>query len=95
MKLAFVTFKDREDLLEGSRENFLNTVEEVKTYISEGEFAFFVNIKGVHGKRNAPFNSYKEAYKYAEGIKAGGTPAKDIFISCVRQETATADDIDC
>ena len=95
MKLGFVTFKDREDLLEGSKENFINTLAELKEYINSGEFAFFVNVRGEHGNRNAPFNSYKEAYTFAESIKAKGMLSKDIFISCVRQEIATADDIDC
>lgn len=95
MKLGFVTFKDREDLLEGSRENFINTLDELREYISTGEFAFFVNIRGEHGNKNAPYPTYKQAYQYAEGVVAGGTPASNVFISCVRQEIATADDIDC
>ena len=95
MRVRFTTFKDRGDLLEGSRENFLNTVEEVKEYVSKGDFVFFVNIRGVSGEHSAPHQTFRQAYAKAEDIAAGGTPVQDIYISCVSQQVATSDDIDC
>lgn len=95
MRLKFTTFKDRGDLLEGAKENFLNTLEELKQYVANGEFAFFVNVKGVHGETNAPFTTYKAAHQYAERlIDEAGYNAKNVYISCVTQQYATADDID-
>lgn len=95
MRLKFITFKDRGDLLEGAKENFLNTLEELKTYVANGEFAFFVNVKNVHGENNAPFATYKAAHQYAERlVDEAGYNAKNVYISCVTQQYATADDID-
>jgi len=94
MRLRFTTFKDRGDLLEGARENFLNTLEELKTYVANGEFAFFVNVKNVHGETNAPFRTYREAHEQAEKLATQGYNPREIYISCVSQQYATADDID-
>lgn len=94
MRVPFVVFKDRGDLVEGDKSNFLNTVEEVKDYVEGRDVAYFVNVRGVTDTHEAPVNSFKHALKKAESIRELGTSRENIFISVAFQEFATADDVD-
>lgn len=94
MRVPFVVFKDRGDLIEGDKSNFLNTVEEVKQYTEGRDVAYFVNVRGVTDTHEAPVSSFRHAVKKAEDIRETGTAREDIFISVAFQEFATSDDID-
>lgn len=94
MRVPFVVFKDRGDLIEGDKSNFLNTVEEVRAYTDGRDVAYFVNVRGVTDTHEAPVTSFKHAVKKAEDIRETGTARENIFISVAFQEFATADDID-
>ena len=94
MRVPFTVFKDRSDLAEGDKANFLNSVEDVKQYTEGRDVAYFVNVRGVHDSKEAPMQSFKEAVQKAENLVSCGTLKGDIFISVSFQEYATSDDID-
>ena len=94
MQLKFITFKDRADLVEGDRSNFINDLQTLKNYIADQDVRYFVNIKGVHGERNAPFNTYKDAHVMCEKLLVDGYKRDELFISVSKQQYATSDDID-
>lgn len=95
MQLKFTTFKDRVDLVEASPKNFINDLGALKNYIDGFTVCYFVNVKGVKGVHNAPFDTYKDAHIHCEQLVESGYPEKEIYISVMKQDFATADDIDC
>lgn len=95
MQLKFITFKDRSDLVEGDKSNFINDLPALKSYIADQDVRFFVNIKGVHGCREKPFQTYKDAHIMCEKLLTDGYGRDELFISISKQQTVTADDIDC
>ena len=94
MKVPFIVFKDRGDLVEGDKSNFLNTVEEVRKYTEGRDVAYFVNVRGITDTHEAPVSTFKHAVKKAEDLREIGTAREDIFISVAFQEFATSTDID-
>lgn len=94
MRIPFVVFKDRSDLVEGDKANFLNSIEAVKEYVADKDVAYFVNVKGVSGEHQAPHNTFKAAVEAAEAQKSLGTPSNEIYISVAFQQFASSSDID-
>ena len=94
MRVPFIVFKDRGDLVEGDKSNFLNTIEEVREYTEGRDVAYFVNVRGITDTHEAPLPNFKSAVKKAEDIRENGTAKENIFISVAFQEYATSEDID-
>lgn len=84
MQLKYTTFF--------GESNFINTVEEAKNIMLQGNKILFVNAKGEKITNNL-FNSYREAQAFADSLKAENS-ARKIYINIVDQEVAETEAID-
>ena len=84
MQLKYTTFF--------GESNFINTVEEAKNIMLQGNKILFVNAKGEKIANNL-FNSYREAQAFADSLKAENS-ARKIYINIVDQEVAETEAID-
>ena len=84
MQLKYTTFF--------GESNFVNTVEEAKNIMLQGNKILFVNVKGEKIANNL-FNSYREAQAFADSLKAENS-ARKIYINIVDQEVAETEAID-
>ena len=84
MQLKYTTFF--------GESNFVNTVEEAKNIMLQGNKILFVNAKGEKIANNL-FNSYREAQAFAASLKAENS-ARKIYINIVDQEVAETEAID-
>ena len=84
MQLKYTTFF--------GESNFVNTVEEAKNIMLQGNKILFVNAKGEKIANNL-FNSYREAQAFADSLKAENS-ARKIYINIVDQEVAETEAID-
>lgn len=84
MQLKYTTFF--------GESNFVNTVEEAKNIMLQGNKILFVNAKGEKIGNNL-FNSYREAQAFADSLKAENS-ARKIYINIVDQEVAETEAID-
>lgn len=96
MKLKYVTFRDRADLIDSHvSDNFVNSLEELKDYISSmASVKYFVNVRGLKNCKQKPFQNYKEAQLYSDSLVENGYDPADIFIAVLNETVATASDID-
>lgn len=83
--LKYTTFK--------GENGFVNTTEEAKALLSEGNKIVFVNVKNVKGLQNNAFHTYKEAQIFADSLTAQ-YPANTIYINIQSTEVAEAEEID-
>lgn len=74
-------------------ESFVNTIDEAKAILSDGNKILFVNVKGVKGIQNNTFNTYKQAQIKADEL-AQQYGSKNVFINIITTEVAEADEID-
>lgn len=84
MQLKYTTFF--------GESNFVNTVDEAKNIMLQGNKIIFVNAKGEKISNNL-FNTYKEAQAFADNLKAENS-ARKIYINIVDQEVAETEAID-
>ena len=84
MQLKYTTFF--------GESNLVNTVEEAKNIMLQGNKILFVNAKGEKIANNL-FNSYREAQAFADSLKAENS-ARKIYINIVDQEVAETEAID-
>ena len=84
MQLKYTTFF--------GESNFVNTVEEAKNIMLQGNKILFVNAKGEKIANNL-FNSDREAQAFADSLKAENS-ARKIYINIVDQEVAETEAID-
>ena len=84
MQLKYTTFF--------GESNFVNTVEEAKNIMLQGNKILFVNAKGEKIANNL-FNSYREAQAFTDSLKAENS-ARKIYINIVDQEVAETEAID-
>lgn len=84
MQLKYTTFKG---------EGFVNTLEEARALLAEGNKIIFVNVKGTKGLQDNAFHTYKEAQAFADSLTQTHSQ-KSIFINIQDVTVAETADID-